>query len=178
MAADLKSRLYTVFFVMLAFLAQTSVAPKLRLLGVQPDFVIIITMTLALMRGPVSGSIGGFVGGFLRDLYSQGILGLHALVNTLIGYFIGRISEDAGFSIFLGLAAVFFGSMAAETSRISMSVILGIDRVDIFSSLFRTVLPFAIYNTLLFPLIFLAVEKTVGWPSESGAGTVRFGGLV
>lgn len=79
-------------------LAQSSFMPALSLGGVTPDLPFILTVLLALRRGPEVGCVMGFCAGLLQDLAGGGLLGVQALSKALAGFSMGllggRLSVD------------------------------------------------------------------------------------
>jgi len=81
-------------FLLMAFggsLAQWSVVPVLSLGGVTPDLPLIVTVFVALQRGPVAGCLTGFVAGFLQDMAGGGLIGVQALTKALAGFGMGLL---------------------------------------------------------------------------------------
>jgi rod shape-determining protein MreD len=81
-------------FLLFAFggsLAQWSVAPVLSLGGITPDLPLIVTVFVALERGPVTGCLTGFVAGYLQDVAGGGLIGVQALTKALAGFGMGLL---------------------------------------------------------------------------------------
>lgn len=72
-------------------LAQWSVVPALSVGGVTPDLPLIVTVFLALRRGPEAGCLAGFVAGFLQDIAGGGLIGVQALTKALAGFAMGLL---------------------------------------------------------------------------------------
>ena len=72
-------------------LAQWSVVPALSLGGVTPDLPLVVTVFLALRRGPETGCLAGFVAGFLQDMAGGGLIGIQALTKALAGFGMGLL---------------------------------------------------------------------------------------
>src|SRR6266536_3391759 len=72
-------------------LAQWSVVPALSVGGVTPDLPLILTVLLALRRGPETGCLVGFVAGTLQDLAGGGLIGVQALTKALAGFGMGLL---------------------------------------------------------------------------------------
>ncbi|MGO8683878.1 MAG: rod shape-determining protein MreD, partial [Thermoleophilia bacterium] len=60
------ARLFAVLLV--AVLLQTTIAPFVRILGANPDFVLILVVCVGLLRGPERGAGFGFLAGALVSL--------------------------------------------------------------------------------------------------------------
>jgi len=81
-------------FLLMAFggsLAQWSVVPALSLAGVTPDLPLIVTVFVALQRGPGTGCLTGFVAGFLQDMAGGGLIGVQAFTKALAGFGMGLL---------------------------------------------------------------------------------------
>lgn len=58
------------------------------------DFVLVGVVFAALQSGAVAGMLAGTVGGLLLDILSGGVVGLGALVKTLVGYGAGVLGTQ------------------------------------------------------------------------------------
>jgi rod shape-determining protein MreD len=79
-----------------AAILQISIFSQVRILGGEPDFLLVMLVAVALLRGSLLGALGGFFAGLLVDTATFGNLGLTSLVLTLAGYWIGRYGETTG----------------------------------------------------------------------------------
>jgi rod shape-determining protein MreD len=68
---------------------QSSVMPLMGLTGLAPDVPLVLTVMLALRRGPEAGCVTGFLAGLLQDLTGPGLVGVHALTKALAGFTAG-----------------------------------------------------------------------------------------
>jgi rod shape-determining protein MreD len=81
-------------FLLMAFggnLAQWSVVPALSVGGVTPDLPLVVTVFLAVRKGPVIGCLSGFVAGLLQDMAGGGLIGVQALTKALAGFSMGLL---------------------------------------------------------------------------------------
>jgi len=79
-----------------AAIFQVSIFSQARVLGGEPDILLVTLVAVALLRGSMFGAVGGFFGGLLVDTATLSKLGLTSLVLTLAGYWIGRYGETTG----------------------------------------------------------------------------------
>ncbi len=100
---------YLIISILGCLLLQASLAPRISIGNIAPDFVILLVVVFALYRGAVPGAILGFAVGFLQDLGNPEMLGLNALTKTLLGFAIGRV----GTKTFPENALFLFGLLAA-----------------------------------------------------------------
>jgi rod shape-determining protein MreD len=79
-----------------AAIMQVSIFTQVHVFGGTPDFLLVMLVAVALLRGTIVGAAGGFFAGLLVDTATLGRLGLTSLVLTLAGYWIGRYGETTG----------------------------------------------------------------------------------
>ena len=79
-----------------AAICLVSIFSQARVLGGEPDLLLVTLVAVALLRGSLFGAVGGFFGGLLVDTATHAKLGLTSLVLTLAGYWIGRYGETTG----------------------------------------------------------------------------------
>jgi rod shape-determining protein MreD len=79
--------------VITALLLQSTVFSQLRLLGVRPELLYLVTISIALLEGPNEGATVGFVGGLAQDFLMNEPKGLTALTLTLLGYGVGMFRQ-------------------------------------------------------------------------------------
>jgi rod shape-determining protein MreD len=79
-----------------AAICQVSIFSQARVLGGEPDLLLVTLVAVALLRGSLFGAVGGFFAGLLVDTATLAKLGLTSLVLTLAGYWIGRYGETTG----------------------------------------------------------------------------------
>lgn len=81
-------------FLLMTFggsLAQSNLVPMLSVAGVTPDVPLILTVLLALRRGPETGCLAGFVVGILQDVAGGGLIGVQAVTKALAGFAVGML---------------------------------------------------------------------------------------
>jgi rod shape-determining protein MreD len=71
--------------------AQSNVVPALSIGGIAPDVPLILTVLVALRRGPEVGCIVGFFAGLLQDVAGGGLVGVQALTKALAGFAMGSL---------------------------------------------------------------------------------------
>jgi rod shape-determining protein MreD len=85
-----------VVLVFLGALLQATFFSTVHLFGGTPDFLLLVLIAIALLRGAVTGAVAGFCGGLLLDVLTLDTLGVTALVLALAGYWTGRYGETTG----------------------------------------------------------------------------------
>ena len=90
----LKFLLYAILFYVAATL-QTVLVPQIKILGAQPSFLLILTVTVALRHGTLAGCFFGFMSGLMCDVYAPvEWLGAYSLSYCVVGFIIGHIEES------------------------------------------------------------------------------------
>jgi rod shape-determining protein MreD len=147
--------------VVVALALQSTLLARLTLLGVIPQLVFVVVVSLAYTDGERVGVVAGFAGGLLQDLLlpPQSILGLTALVYTLIGYTAGTLHKYAPpDSVWTPVFTVALASAVAELGYALLSVIMGKPWVS-FGFTVRVAGLVVLYNTLLTPFLFPLTRK-------------------
>jgi rod shape-determining protein MreD len=70
-------------------LLQVTFVSQLRLAGVAPDVLLLVSVAAGVAAGPDRGAIVGFVAGLGYDVFLQTPLGLSALVYCVVAYLVG-----------------------------------------------------------------------------------------
>ncbi len=73
---------------------QSTVFQFIRVNYIIPNTAIVITVSMALLRGRAEGCLIGFTAGFLQDIFFGFSLGYYALLGTIMGYFVGRFNHN------------------------------------------------------------------------------------
>lgn len=82
--------------VVTALAAHVAVLHRIRLFGVAPDTMLLVSIVAALETGSELGAAVGFAAGMGIDLVSTGTpLGLRALIFTLVGWGVGFARDRA-----------------------------------------------------------------------------------
>ncbi len=84
--------------LVVATLLQTAVAANIRILGANPDFVLIFVVAVALLRGAEIGAVFGFVAGGIVSIALFEPPGVRSLALVAVGYLVGRYAETADLS--------------------------------------------------------------------------------
>lgn len=146
--------------VIVALAVQSTLLAKATLLGVIPQLVLVVVVSIAYLEGDRVGVASGFMGGLLQDLLLPGsIAGLTALVYTLIGYSVGKFRQlTTSETVWLPVAAVAGASALAEIGYAALAISLGQEWVSLGFTLQVTGLV-VLYDTLVTPFVFPLVRK-------------------
>jgi rod shape-determining protein MreD len=156
---------------MVVFLGlQATVASRIAIGHVQPDFIVVCVLLFGLQRGPIQGSLFGFLAGFLVDLGNPSHLGLNTLTKSLVGYAGGRFRTTASPG---SLVLVFLIFLAALGHDVVYFLVYHWPRVDsAVVSIFTDALPSAVY-TALAGIIVERVLALLGAKVVTGIGKER-----
>lgn len=146
--------------LLIAVALQSTLLARLTLLGVIPQLVLVVVVCFAFLDGPRVGVVLGFAGGLFQDLLlPQSIIGLTALVYTLVGYGVGSLRQFAlGDSVWTPVFAVALASGVAEVSYAMLAIILGQEWVSLSFTAQVTGLV-VLYDTLLTPFVFPLLRR-------------------
>lgn len=152
-----------------AFLLQTTLAPHLRIAGVQPDFLLIVVVTYGFLEGPVVGSATGFFAGLLQDMLLVTTLGLNALSKTIVGYLSGMVEQNIFSESFtLPMLAIFATTVLNESIFLALRATLGESIAPVVAAK-SVVIPAALYNAALAGLLYPALTRVLKRRTASGS---------
>ena len=146
--------------LIVALAIQSTLLTKVTILGVIPQLLFVVVVSLAYLEGEVMGVVVGFFGGLFQDLLlPESILGLTALVYTLAGYAVGTFrSYVPSQSVWTPVITVAFASVAAEGSYALLAIMMGERWVSVANTAKIAGLV-VLYNTLLTPFVFPLVKR-------------------
>lgn len=81
------TRVQLVLVMVMLFVLQFYVRPRLWNARVSPDFLLIALMLYALRSGAGAAAVAGFLVGLVEDTLTPARFGAAALAHTLVGYF-------------------------------------------------------------------------------------------
>lgn len=146
--------------IVLALALQSTLLAQATILGVIPQVVFVVVVCLAYLDGERVGVVTGFSAGLLQDLLPfPAVIGLTALVYTLVGFAVGSFRQFApSDSVWMPVLAVALASAVAEFSYATLSIILGEPWVGLGYTA-RVAGLVVLYNTLLTPFVFPIVRR-------------------
>ena len=147
--------------IILTSAIQSTVLSYATILGVIPQVVLVVVMCLAFTDGAKVGLVCGFFAGLLQDLQlpEGSIVGLYALVYTLVGFAVGRLREfTPAESVWTPVFTVGAATAVVEASYATLAIILGQEWVGLAFTA-KVIGLVILYNTLLTPLVFPLVRK-------------------
>lgn len=145
--------------VALAFMLQVAVMPQFKLLGVQPDLILVVAVVVAVQEGPTRGAIVGFCGGMLQDLTCAQVMGVSAFSKTAAAFLAGVLKDFfMTYSILLPVLLVFLMSIFEPSLHQVTLMMLGQEELPPFR-LVGVVLPSALYNVLAVFVVYPVLRR-------------------
>lgn len=146
--------------IVVALLIQLTLINSITILGLKPDLIMVVVVVFSLLKGEKEGTISGFASGLLQDIFSTGLLGINALVKTVIGFTCGILKEKIFYEHILFLIPVitFIASLVQSILIFLLLRAFGIE-YGLVWSIKQVALPEALYSSLLSPFIFLLLNK-------------------
>jgi rod shape-determining protein MreD len=140
-------RLFVLLIV--ATLLQTTVAANIRILGANPDFVLVFVVAVALLRGAEIGATFGFFAGGIVSIALFEPPGVRSLALVAVGYLVGRYAETADLSPSVApIVSVFVATLIAESLELLAQFLFGRE-VPVLYLIGRWVIPLLVLDTLL-----------------------------
>lgn len=162
--------------VFTAALLQVTLVASLDVAGGAADLLLLTVLSIALLRGPVTGSVAGFGGGILIDVLTLDTLGVWALLYGLAGYWAGRYGEttgrERGYAPLLTVAA---GTAAVAFAGYGLHFLLG-EAVSARQALLEALLPSLVLNLALGKPVYALCRRALGRVAGERVTEVRLVG--
>ena len=144
-----------------AVLLQSTVFSQLRLLGVRPELLFLVTIVLALLEGPNEGAVVGFAAGLAQDMFLDQPKGITALTLTLVGYGVGMARQYiVSPSPLLPTIVVAVGTALGMAFYEVVAFLLGSFNLPATEAV-RIALLTAAYNAVLTPILYPLLRRIV-----------------
>jgi rod shape-determining protein MreD len=134
--------------IFVAAVFQVGAVAGSRVLGAEPDLLLVTVIVVALVSGSITGAVAGFAGGLLVDVMTLDTLGTTSIVLTVAGYWAGRYGETTGRGRpYAAPLAAFAITLLATPADVALHFLLG--QPVSGRAAFATLIPSAIVNALL-----------------------------
>lgn len=149
----IRSFFSTILMMFCFLLFETAVVSNLTFLPAIPDFLLMITLFIALNNGALLAESTGFVSGFLLDFLSASPFGFNALLRTVMGFVMGLFHGILNSSSIL--LQILYGIVATIIKALVVYFIsfffVNVVPYSLFSQLFLTEL---LLNAIFTPIMF------------------------
>jgi rod shape-determining protein MreD len=145
--------------LIVAALLQSIVGPSLPLVAGRPDFVLVVVLAWAMLRGSIEGALVGFLGGMLLDSVLYTPFGMHSALLGVTGYLTGLPEVNAyrgNIPYFFGTA--FLATLAYHTLFFLLLQARGVSMPPLIQT-YAMALPAAILNPLLLAPTFVLCRR-------------------
>jgi rod shape-determining protein MreD len=145
--------------IVTSLLLQSTIFAQVKLLGVRPELLYIVTILMAILEGPNEGAIVGFAGGMAQDFLLDQPKGITALTLTLLGYAVGLARQYiVSPSPLLPTILVAVGTFAGMVFFEVVSFLLG-ELNDPWTFSLKVALLTAAYCAILTPLVYPILRR-------------------
>ncbi len=159
-------------YVMIPFLGflaviQTVVGPRLSILNVRPDLILVFVIAWTLVYGPRQGLVLAFIGGLWMDIFSGGPMGGSSLA-LMIAAVIAGVGHQALFrsNLIVPTLVGVAGTLGYAAAYLAVLAAIGHD-LPWQNTVERLVLPEVLYNGALM-LILTPLLNRIPEPREVG----------
>ncbi|MCR5054020.1 MAG: rod shape-determining protein MreD [Lachnospiraceae bacterium] len=153
--------------IFLGFILQSTVFSELKLAGVSPNILLIITTFFGFMRGRKEGMITGFFCGLINDIFYGIHFGAFTLIYMLIGYLNGFFrkiffGDDIKLPmLWVGLSDILYGFIMYAIFYLPRG------RNDAYYYIMNIIFPEAVYTILVSLALYFIVYKLNEWLEKS-----------
>lgn len=161
----IKRVICTVILMIICYILQTTFFWHIRLAGVVPNLLLILTISSGYINGQKDGIICALLSGLISDMIFGTVIGLHALIYVIISFFAGyshNIYLKNNFSvplILIGVCDIAYGMLYYVFEFLLRG------RLDFVYYFNNIILPEALYTMLaailFFKLFIMAYRLTV-----------------
>jgi rod shape-determining protein MreD len=145
--------------LLMAFILQVALGPSIAIFSVRPNFLLIVTIAMALVNGPVEGAFVGFFAGLAFDLMVTGPIGLAALLMCIVGYLAGVLTKQVfARGWLLPVLVTTVTSFAYELLYLILQLVLG-QQISFASALLTKATPVVLYTTLIAVIVFPLLSR-------------------
>jgi rod shape-determining protein MreD len=147
-------------FLLLSVMAllQSTFLPQVKVLGVQPDLVLLIVVAWSLLRGSEEGMLWALIGGLALDALSGARLGVNTLPLLLIGFLAGLWQHGlVRMDVLVPLLVVPLATLAYQGAMVALLKLLGWPAAW-QAALRFSILPTTLVNTLLMPIVYVLIR--------------------
>jgi rod shape-determining protein MreD len=139
-------------------LLQSTVVPRLTLLGVHPDLMLLAVTSWSLLSGSAEGMLWALIGGLTMDLFSGAPFGVCTLPLLVVGFLSG-LGEKTVFrlDLLIPILVIPLTSLVYGVGMWALLRVLGWP-AEWGQSLIQVILPGALVNTLGMPVVYLALR--------------------
>jgi rod shape-determining protein MreD len=153
--------LVTAVIVVTGLLLQSTLFWNLKLLGVRPELMYLITIVIAILEGPNEGAVTGFVAGLAQDFLLNQPKGITALTLTLLGYGAGLARQYiVSPSPLLPTIIVGVGTAAGIAFYQVVAFLLG-QLQETFAYAVRVTALTALYGAILTPILYPLLRRMI-----------------
>ncbi|MBE2183629.1 MAG: rod shape-determining protein MreD [Anaerolineae bacterium] len=145
--------------LVLAAIIQVTFVPQMRLLGGEPNFVMLLVISYAVRARLEESVVWAFIGGILLDLMTSLPTGASVLSLLLIVILIDQIRlqlAGVGFLAIIGLMIA--GTLTMQFVALALTILSGYN-VRLFETLSYVVLPSIAYNLVIIWPVYWFVRR-------------------
>lgn len=148
-------------WLLLAVFLQVTLLEGIAVFGISPNMFLVFTVVIGFLCGRFQGMMTGMVFGLVYDVLIGRFIGTSMLSFLFIGYFSAVFSDrfysQPDFYVFSGMA-VAATFIAGIVYLVPNSVVYN---TNIFTAIFRIILPESIYNAILIIPAVVLINKTL-----------------
>jgi len=136
-------------------LLQSTVMPKITVLGVHPDLVLMAVTSWSLLRGAEEGMLWALISGVILDLLSGAPFGVYSLALLTVGFAAGLGQRNMlRVDILAPIVAIPLATLAYLLITMALLSVLGWD-MEWGARVGAVVLPSILVNSLGMPFVYL-----------------------
>jgi rod shape-determining protein MreD len=146
--------LFLGIILLVTFVLQSTFFNYIKIMGVKPDLLLVIVVIYALHNEEKSGGLFGFAAGLLQDIITGKYLGLNSFTKGIIAFFVSHMEQKIyKENIIIPVMLVFTASIGHDVLYYFIRSLVDFN-VSLTTAFLGIILPSAVYNSLLVPIIY------------------------
>lgn len=139
------------------FVLQTSLLPLMAYHGVTADLMLLLTVSVAFLRGTRQGAFMGFGAGLMQDLASGTFFGVNTFSRTLLGLIFGKFADRVFKEQFFLPVLASIGATILNYFILALLMVLLGYRFNLESHVQQMLMPMLLYQlAFAYPVHYLA----------------------
>lgn len=145
--------------ILINFIFESTIFQYTRIMGVKPDFTIMLITSYAIMRGSVYGGYIGLFSGILNDLMYGKAFGINGLSYMVTGYIIGQSRDKVFKDSFIPPIIFNMAGVLLYNNLFYLVTYFSKTNVSYTYTFLNVMIPQSIYNGILGPIVYRYIYK-------------------
>lgn len=145
--------------ILFNFILESTIFQYTRIMGIKPDFTIMLVVSYAIMRGSAYGGYIGLASGLLNDLIYGKPFGINGLSYMITGYIIGQSQENVFKDSFIPPIIFNIAGVFLYQNLFYLVTYFSKTNISYTHAFLNIMIPQSIYNGILGAFVYRCIYK-------------------